>query len=236
MSAFQFKRFRIEHDKSTFKVGTDAVLLGAWVLVPSLCKHILDIGSGCGVVSLMLAQRSDARIIGIDIDRHSVEEATENANNSPWRDRIKFINTSIQNFYTIEHKNKFDLIVSNPPFFVNSLKSPMYKRNISRHTDRLPFNELILSIDYCLSPSGLFAIIIPTTEKDTIQMLCENQGLFCTNVLQIKPIENKEVNRIILLFSRNKEFLHIENISIRNTNKEYTQSYQLLTKDFYLNF
>jgi len=236
MSAFQFKQFAIKHVQSAFKVGTDAVLLGAWVPIPSPCEHILDIGSGCGIISLMLAQRSNAQIIGIDIDKLSVEEAIENANNSQWKNRIKFINSSIQSFCTPEYQNKFDLIVSNPPFFVNSLKSPIYKRNISRHTGTLPFEELILSVDYCLSFSGQFAIIIPDTEKDRIQLLCKNQGLFCTKILQIQPIENKAVNRIILLFSRKEKPLQIENISIRNTNKEYTLPYQLLTKGFYLNF
>jgi tRNA1Val (adenine37-N6)-methyltransferase len=234
MSSFRFKQFEINHDKSTFKVGTDAVLLGAWTPIPMPCKHILDIGCGCGVIALMLAQRSNAQITGVDIDKQSVEEAAENANKSLWKDRINFINLSIQDFCTAEHKNNFDLIVSNPPFFVDSLKSPVYKRNISRHTDTLPFEELIFSVDYCLSSSGGFAIIIPLSAKDAILTLCKHKGLFCTNILQIQPLENKPVNRVILLFSRKEKELHTENLIIRNATAECTEMYRFLTKDFYL--
>jgi len=231
---FRFKQFEVKHSKSIFKVGTDAVLLGAYVPIPSSCKYSLDIGCGCGIIALMLAQRSNSQITGVDIDTDSVEEAVENATNSLWADRITFVNQSIQSFCTPEHKHKFDLIVSNPPFFVNSLKSPVYKRTICRHTDTLPFEDLILSADYCLSPSGLFALILPATAKDSIQNRCKNHHLYCKTLLQIKPIENKPVNRIILLFSRQQEDLFIENMSIRNTLMEYTETYRLLTSDFYL--
>lgn len=128
-SAFRFKQFEINHEKSTLKVGTDAVLLGAWTPIPAPCGRILDIGSGCGVITLMLAQRSNAQITGVDIDKPSIEEAAENANNSLWKNRINFINCSIQDFCTAEHQNNFDLIVSNPPFFVDSLKSPVHSRS-----------------------------------------------------------------------------------------------------------
>ena len=236
MSLFRFKQFEINHDKSTLKMGTDAVLLGAWTPIPEKCHHILDIGSGCGVITLMLAQRSNANVMGVDIDKLSVDEAIENANKSPYKNRIEFINMSIQDFCTSQRKNNFDLIVSNPPFFVDSLKSPVYKRNIGRHTDTLPFEELILAVNYCLSSFGLFAIIIPLTTKDIIQTLCKNQGLFCTNILQIQPLENKPVNRVIMLFSREEKSLQIENLIIRDADMKYTHSYQLLTKDFYLKF
>jgi tRNA1Val (adenine37-N6)-methyltransferase len=233
---FKFKQFEIQHDRSTFKTGTDAVLLGAWTSVPYSCKRILDIGSGCGVISLMLAQRSNALITGVDIDKQSVEESVENANNSLWKDRIKFINSSIQNFCTPENKHIFDLIVSNPPFFVNSLKSPVYERNICRHTDTLSFEELILSVDYCLSSTGLFSVIIPAASKDTLLQLCKKQGLFCVKILQIQPTENKSVNRVIMLFSKEEKELIIENITLRNASMEYTQAYKILTREFYLHF
>ena len=236
MSAFRFKQFEIKHDKSTFKVGTDAVLLGAWTPIPSPCTHILDVGCGCGIIALMLAQRSNAQILGVDIDENSVKEAVENAKNTTWKDRIKFVNQSIQHFCTPEHKNRFDLIVSNPPFFVNSLKSPVYERNIGRHTDTLPFEELILSVNHCLSSSGLFAVILPATAKDSIQTLCKSQNLHCTNMLQIQPTGNKPVNRVILLFSREEKELQTENLTIKNASMDYTKAYRLLTKNFYLSF
>ena len=234
MSLFQFKQFAINHDKSTIKVGTDAVLLGAWTPIAPECEHVLDIGSGCGVITLMLAQRSNAYITGIDIDKQSVEEAVENANKSPFANRVDFINLPIQDFCISENKNKFDLIVSNPPFFVNSLKSPVYKRNIGRHTDTLSFEELILAVNYCLSSLGLFAVIIPIAAKENIENLCEKQGLFCKNILQIQPLENKPANRAILLFSREEKELQTENLIIRDTSTKYTIAYQSLTKNFYL--
>ena len=235
MSIFQFKQFAIKHDKSTIKVGTDAVLLGAYAPIPEKCSNILDIGSGCGVITLMLAQRSLAHITGIDIDKSSVEQSIENANNSPYSNRIKFVNISIQDFCTSGNKNNFDLIVSNPPFFVGSLKSPVHKRNISRHTDTLPFEELIFSVNYCLSSTGFFAIIIPHTTKNTIENLCKNQSLFCSNILYIKPFENKYVNRVIMIFSREEKKLQSENLIIRDLSMKYTNQYRLLTEDFYLN-
>jgi tRNA1Val (adenine37-N6)-methyltransferase len=236
MSVFRFKQFEIAHDKSIFKTGTDAVLLGAWVPVPPNCKYILDIGSGCGIVSLMLAQRSDAMITGVDIDKSSIEEARENADKSPWKNRINFKHISVQNFCTSKSKHAFDLIVSNPPFFANSLKSPVQARNISRHTDTLTFEDLILSVKQCLSISGIFGIIIPVTVTKIIQEQCKNQGLFCTAILQVQPVEYKAINRHILLFAQEEKQIQIQNLIIRNTSNEYTNNYRSLTKDFYLNF
>jgi tRNA1Val (adenine37-N6)-methyltransferase len=236
MSVFRFKQFEIAHDKSTLKVGTDAVLLGAWTPIPEKCEYVLDIGCGCGIVSFMLAQRSGAFITGVDIDKNSVVESMENAAKSPWKDRINFTHISIQNFCVPKHKHVFDLIVSNPPFFVDSLKSPVHKRNISRHTDTLSFEDLILSVNYCLSMTGLFAIIIPVTIAKRIQKQCMDQGLFCSTILQIQPFEHKQANRNILLFSREEKHPQIQNLVIRDSPNEYTNTYQLLTKDFHLNF
>ncbi len=236
MPAFKFKQFEIKHDKSTLKVGTDAVLLGAWIPISNTCENILDIGSGCGIITLMLAQRSNAIITGVDIDKDSTKEATENADNSPWKDRINFQNISIQNFCISQYKNSYDLIVSNPPFFVNSLKSPTHKRNISRHTDTLSFEDLISTASYCLSPGGLFALIVPSIAKEIIQEKAKNQGLFCIKVLLIQPFEHKPANRVIMLFSREEQSLQTENLIIRNASMEYASAYRSLTKDFYLDF
>jgi tRNA1Val (adenine37-N6)-methyltransferase len=236
MSVFRFKQFDVAHDKSTLKVGTDSVLLGSWVPIPEKCKRILDIGSGCGIIALMLAQRSAAMITGVDIDKNSVEESLENAHNSPWKNRINFTHISIQNFCTSDHKQAFDLIVSNPPYFTNSLKSPVHRRNISRHTDILSFEDLIFSVDYCLSASGIFAIIIPATITKTIQKQCENKRLFCWTILQVQPFEHKPANRNILLFSQEKKQVQIHKLIIRNSLNEYTNDYRSLTKDFHPHF
>ena len=218
------------------KVGTDAVLLGAWTPIKENCKQILDIGCGCGVISLMLAQRSSSRITGIDIDRSSIEESNENAGNSPWKNEIKFENVSVQEFCVAENKQRFDLIVSNPPFFEDSLKSPFEKRNLSRHTDTLSFEELAYCINYCLSDFGSSAVILPVIESERIITSCSNYSLFCNHILSIRPFHSKPANRVILLFSRQRQALKTENLVIRDPEGNYSEEYRQLTRDFYLYF
>lgn len=236
MSVFRFKQFSVNHNRSTMKVGTDAVLLGAWTPIVKDCKQILEIGCGCGVISLMLAQRSLAIITGIDVDKSSVEEAIQNADNSSWAKRIIFQHISAQEFCSPENKQRFDLIVSNPPFFENSLKSPFEKRNLSRHTDTLSLEELAFSVDYCLSETGYFAIILPVVNSGKIMKLCKRHNLFCNNILNIQPFSSKPINRLILFFSHQKHTLKTENLSIRSLNGNYSEDYKQLTKDFYLQF
>ena len=216
------------------KVGTDAVLLGASAPIPADCRQILDIGCGCGIIALMLAQRSNASIIGIDIDKLSVEEATKNAQNSPWKEKLTFRHVSIQDFCVSQNKQSFDLIVSNPPFFEDSLKSPFEKRNLSRHTDTLSLEELLFSADYCLSDSGCFAVILPIDKLKKMMNLCLKYNLFCDFILEIQPISSKSTNRIILIFSRQKTTTQTKTLILRNTDNEYTNEYRQLTKDFLL--
>jgi len=235
MSFFQFKQFDIQHDNSSMKVGTDAVLLGAWAEVEN-ASRILDIGSGSGVISLIMAQRTDAQIVGVDIDFSSVEEARLNAENSAWKNRIQFYCTNIQQFCEEKNKNAFDLVISNPPFFVNSLKSPFENRNRSRHTDTLPFPDLVNAVLHCLSEHGSFAVVLPYIHSVQMEALCSQNNLFCYRKLLICPKEGKEINRVLLQFKRKKEFLCEENLIIRSLNNCYTDTYKELTKDFYLYF
>ena len=218
------------------KVGTDAVFLGAWTPVKKDCNRILEIGCGCGVISLMLAQRSNATIIAIDIDKSSVEEATQNADNSPWKERISFQHISAQTFCISQNKQKFDLIVSNPPFFEDLLKSPSEKRNLSRHTDTLSFEDLVFSADYCLSEKGCFALIFPAENAERIIGFCKKHNLLCINKLQIRPSLPHPANRVILLFSHQKQKIKTENLAIRDLEGIYSEEYKQLTKDFYLIF
>ena len=233
MSSFRFKQFTILHDKSSMKVGTDAVLLGAWAEAENVSR-ILDIGSGSGIISLMMAQRTAAQIVGVDIDFSSVEEARLNAENSVWKNRIQFHCTTIQQFCTAENRNLFDLIVSNPPFFVNSLKSPVENRNRSRHTDTLTFNDLVNAVLHCLAENGSFAVILPYIHGEQMENLCRQNDLFCYRKLQICPKEGKEVNRVLLQFKRKKEPLYQANLTIRYITNCYTDDYKKLTKAFYL--
>ena len=234
MSVFRFKQFSVFHSQSTMKVGTDAVLLGINAPIPENCQQILDIGCGCGIIALVLAQRSNASIIGIDIDKSSVEEAEKNTQNSPWKERLTFQHSSIQDFCISENKQFFDLIVSNPPFFEDSLKSPFEKRNLSRHTDTLSLEELLSSADYCLSDKGYFVVILPADKLRKMTNICLKYNLFCTDILEIQPISSKPTNRIILIFSRQKTTTQTKTLILRNADNEYTNEYRQLTKDFLL--
>jgi tRNA1Val (adenine37-N6)-methyltransferase len=167
---FRFKKFSVNDSQSTMKVGTDAVLLGSWMPVPENCQTILEIGSGCGVISLMLAQTTKAHITGIDIDEKSVEEAQKNLEHFYWKEQVQFIHGSVQDFAQ-KTTQKFEVIVSNPPFFENSLKSPDANRNISRHNDNLTFEELIAAVDILLSDNGRFGVILPLVPAEKLEKL-----------------------------------------------------------------
>ena len=235
MPPFRFKQFEIQHDRSSMKVGTDAVLLGAWTEVGA-GTSILDIGSGSGIVALMMAQRTSNQIVGVDIDEDSVEESRLNAENSAWKNRIQFHCTSIQQFCEEKNKNAFDLIVSNPPFFVNSLKSPLDSRNRSRHTDTLSYRDLVAAVSYCLSENGSFAVILPSIYSEQLENLCKQNHLFCYRKLRIRPKEGKAVNRVLLQFKRKKDSLCEKDLNLRNADGSYTEAYKEIVRDFYLYF
>ncbi len=231
---FKFKQFSVFDDHSAMKVGTDAVLLGAWVNAAEK-KNILDIGTGSGVIALMLAQKSGAKITGIDIHRPSIEDAKRNFSDSKWNNRLKAVHASFQEY--IEKCSKhYDLIVSNPPFFTNSLKSPEQQKNISKHNDLLPYEELITGARRILAGNGSFCIIIPAGDYKRIIELSENAGLFLNRRLTVFPKPSKPLSRIIMEFSTSKHKTNNDGLFIRNDNNSYTSEYITLTKDFYLDF
>ncbi len=230
---FNFKQFNVSDEHSAMKVGTDAVLLGAWVNCAGKEK-ILDIGTGSGVIALMLGQRSEALITGLDIHKPSTEDAKLNFLKSKWKTRLKAVHTSFQE-YAAKCTDRFDLIVSNPPFFTNSLKSPKQSKNISKHNDLLPYEELIKGVGQLLSEKGNFCIIIPANDFDKIIDLSINSGLFLIRQLTVFPKPAKPASRVILEFGfSNREIVLNEEITIRNDDNSYTPEYKTLTKDFYL--
>jgi tRNA1Val (adenine37-N6)-methyltransferase len=232
---FNFKHFSVSDKSSAMKVGTDAVLLGAWVEVSGK-KRILDIGTGSGIISLMLAQRSSANITGLDIHKDSVEDAILNFKNSQWATRLKAIQSSFQE-YSAHCSERYDLIVSNPPFFTNSLKSPKQLKNISKHNDLLPYQDLISGIRKVIATSGKFCIIVPESDAAFINNLSTENGFYCIRQLTISPKMSKPPSRVILEFSNSKpDAVKKEIISVRNDDNSYTSEYKLLTKDFYLDF
>ena len=230
MSVFNFKNFAVIQEKSAMKVGTDSVLLGSWVSCEK-SHHILDIGCGTGLIALMLAQRnSNSSIVGIEIDKITSEEATLNINNSAWAQRITILNTSLQNFTP---KIKFDLIVSNPPFF--SSNNSKKRRDIARHSNSLSFEELINNSVDSLSENGLFSIIIPKNNEAFFFEIAKRHNLYCNRVCNIKGNTISEVKRVMMEFSFTKSKIKVEYITIETSRHQYTNEYINLTRQFYLN-
>lgn len=229
-SFFQFKQFTIVQEKCAMKVGTDGVLLGAWADVVS-AKRILDVGTGTGLVALMLAQRSSATIIGLEIDELAVEEAKENVLNSPWKDRVEIIR---QDFKEYKPGVTFDLIVSNPPYFVDSLNSPNRSRNLARHTDSLSFIDLFEGVVNLLTADGLFSIVIPYNAVENAVDCAAEQKLHLFQQLNIATTPGKPYKRVLLSFSFKKRDLEINEILLEKERHVYSDEFTNLVKEFYL--
>lgn len=215
------------------KVGIDGVLLGAWAMVEPSTK-ILDIGTGTGLIALMLAQRCNAEIIAIDIEPNAVLQAKENVGNSLWTNRITVLETSLQDFSetTIE---KFDLIVSNPPYFVNSLKAPSENRSTARHADALTHEELILISYKLLTKTGRICLILPVNEGLKCAEFANRQNLFCARKVHVYPKPNTQAKRLLLEFSPVKAEMIESDIVIESENRHmYSPEFTQLVKDFYL--
>jgi tRNA1Val (adenine37-N6)-methyltransferase len=230
---FQFKQFTVWHDRCAMKVNTDGVILGAWAPVENT-QSVLDIGSGTGVIAIMLAQRCpDANIIGVEIEPDASTQAKENCKNSPWSHRIEIIQDDFRHFQN-NCLNQFDLIVSNPPFFQQSLRNPDSKRHLARHNDSLSSRELISGVKNLLQPHGSFAVIIPY-ENIEIEDETWIQGLYLQQILSIRTRENKPFSRKILLFKTEKPVKIIQDtLTIHQATGAYSDDYKNLTKEFYL--
>lgn len=228
--AFRFKQFSVDDSKCAMKVGTDAVILGAWVNV-SAADTILDIGTGCGLIALMAAQRSLARITAIDIDESATLQSKENFSVSPWHERIKTVHTAVQQF---QPDNLFDLIICNPPFFKNALKTPYLQRNLARHNDTLSFGNLIYAVNRLLNEKGTFAFILPVDEAYEVISIASSHLLFLNRCCTVFSRDDKLPNRVIAEISRKESELKIETLTIRDQKNQYTSEYKELTKDFYL--
>jgi tRNA1Val (adenine37-N6)-methyltransferase len=231
---FIFKQFTINQDRCAFKVGTDGVLLGAWADVTG-ARKILDIGTGTGLIALMLAQRSDAEIIAIEPDRQSFEQACMNTGHSRWAERIHVINSDLQGYDPGE--TRFDLIVTNPPYFTGSLKNPDKPKAAARHDVSLNYNELSDGIIRLMEENGRFVIILPFNEGNIFTIKAREYGLVCNKILKIKPLPSSSVKRLILTFSKYKHDMGEEDLIIENGRRhEFTEDYKSLTGDFYLDF
>jgi len=238
-SWFKFKKFTVVQDKAAMKVGTDGVLLGAWANVED-CSTILDVGTGTGLISLMAAQRnSKAFITAIDIDADAIEQAQSNFNASDWSPRLSAKHLSLQAFSkTITSAQTFDLVVSNPPFFINAYKSHNHSRNCARHNDSLPYQELIQCARDLTTVSGRLAVIIPYEAEQMFLSLARKCGFYISRLTRIKPTPQKSFVRSLIEVSKKQS---IEGCSAQLIIEDkgrhgYSNEYINLTKDFYLAF
>ena len=230
---FQFKQFTIHQQRSAMKVGTDGVLIGAWASVRANDRTILDIGTGTGLIALMLAQRNpEAEVVAVDIDSESAAQARDNVAASPWSDRVTVEECAVQDFVS---DLKFDLIVSNPPYFVDSQKCPDGSRNTARHTDTLSFSELMKAAERLLAPDGRFAVIVPAESAMSV-IAAGNMHLVRRCDVRTKP--SAQPKRVMLEFSPRFEGAALrEELTIGDgTNGGYSPEYVALTRDFYLKF
>lgn len=219
------------------KVGTDGVLLGAWASQEHTDAHsILDIGTGTGLIALMMAQQcSDANVVGIEIDNDASAQAAENCNASLWAERIRIVNGRIQDYYP---PTLFDLIVSNPPYFINSMKSPDNRRAIARNADSLPTEELIKASARLISPEGRLALIVPTETYKEVERYAAIYGFFLIRQTDVRTTKEKPVKRMLLEYSLTRPQLTLYNevcLFSQTSPSEYSSWYKELTKDFYLN-
>lgn len=232
MSTFHFKQFSVQNEKSAMKVNTDSVLLGAWAEISEDTKTGLDIGSGTGILALMIAQRNpNIELIGIEIEKNAFEESKFNFENSPYYHRLKAVNLPLQKFAP---DNKLDLIISNPPYFENDLKNEDKNKKTARHTDSLSFKELINFVENNLSQKGKFSLILPFTESDIFKRFTKNSSLFLNKIALIKPNENKKVNRVMMCFGKEKSILKEEEFCVYQSQGIYSKEHHELTKEFYL--
>ena len=227
---FRFKQFTIWHDKCAMKVGTDGVLLGAWSPIGFRSQdsgvRILDVGTGSGLIARMMMQRfPEAKVEGIDIDESAVEQASENGVHA--------------HFSKLQEWNggPYDLIVSNPPYFQNSLKNPDKGRELARHTDSLSYAELIHHSARLLTNHGQLALILPANAETEMRLLAEKEGLFPTRVTRVYSKENKPARRVLMAFERiqNTEYrVQTDTLILENETGGRSAAYSELCKEFYL--
>ena len=228
--SFSFKQFTVYHDRCAMKVGTDAVLLGAWADVKQ-AHRILDIGTGTGIIALMLAQRCDADITAVDLDENAVMQAKENVRQSPWGNRIEVVQYDIRDYSV---SVRFDCIVSNPPYFVDNLKSPDHQRSMARHTDSLSYRDLLRSVDTLLSADGRFSVILPADALDSFWSTAMEFKLYPCRQLQVMTKATAPVKRILLELRRQSTDYSMERLIMRDESGEYSDAYRKLTQDFYI--
>jgi len=231
---FSFKQFTVFHDKCAMKVGTDGVLLGAWVDVTD-AGSVLDVGTGTGLIAMMVAQRSaDIIIDAVEIDEKAYRQAMENVSACPWNRRIRVFHDTLQHFAE-NNTSRYDVVVSNPPFFRNALRPPVVSRSVARHDTSLNYESLLVHAARILTNEGRLAVIVPDSELVRLTEQAYLQGLYVSRLLRIKPLPDRAVSRGMLELSKERNIQCQEGtLTIRKDQSTYTDEYKALTRDFYL--
>ncbi|MFT4780457.1 MAG: tRNA1Val (adenine37-N6)-methyltransferase [Psychroserpens sp.] len=231
---FQFKEFSINQDQCAMKIGTDGVLLGAWSSIESNPFSILDIGAGTGVLSLMLAQRSDAQVIeALEIDDKAYEQCVDNFEQSPWNDRLFCYHASLEEFAE-EMDDQYELIICNPPFYSGDYKTENARRDLARFQDAMPFEHLLESISTLLSKNGLFSVVIPFSEEEKFITLAKQFNLFTKRILHVRGNPSADIKRSLIEFSFLQSNIEVSELIIETSRHQYTENYIRLTRYFYL--
>lgn len=230
---FFFKKFGLFHHRSTMKIGTDAILLARWTEV-SDNDDVIDIGTGCGLIPMMLAQKGIKSADAVEIDNDSYEEAAQNFSNSAWNSRLSAIHDDIKHYAEICEK-KYDLVVSNPPFYFGDNIPEKAKKGLARHTNTLSYNDLLTAVKKIMKPEGRFSLVLPAIESKTFLKDAENQGFYLEKELLIVPIEGKEPNRINMQLVVNQvNSIKTETFVLRHPDHSFTKEYKDFLKDYYL--
>lgn len=232
---FTFKQFTVNQDRCAMKIGTDGVLLGAWCPIDNQPFSVLDIGAGTGILSLMLAQRSNAKQIdAIEIDDDAFEQCVENFESSPWSDRLYCYHAGLDEFMD-EPEDQYDIIISNPPFYSEDYKSDNQQRDLARFQDALSFEDLIEAASMLLCENGIFSVIIPYKEESKFIGFAKECNLFPFKITRVKGTPTTEIKRSLLAFSfTKKRKVEEDELVIETSRHEYTDDYIKLTQDFYL--
>ncbi len=231
-SYFRFKQFQVNQEKTGMKVCTDSCIFGAYI-DPGDAKNILDIGSGTGLLSLMLAQKSSAEIDAVEIDVDAALQSEENFKNSQWNNRLHIFSSSIQNFSASAMK-KYDLIVSNPPFFTNHLLSPNPKLNKAIHNTTLSLTDLSESVASLLSFQGKFYVLLPPYEASLFEEILKEVKLFLQHRLEIKDKSEGKIIRVIDCYSSTPATASNKSFIIKNSEGQYTSEFSDLLRPYYL--
>jgi tRNA1Val (adenine37-N6)-methyltransferase len=238
--SFTFKHFRIDQDQCTMKVGTDGVLLGAWADI-SNTKMLLDIGTGTGLIAIMLAQRTmnteGIKVHAVEIDPFAAYQAKENMENCPFSERLGSVNDSIQSFAK-SVSLQYNLIVSNPPFFTGGTFSSNQDKTNVRHTVKMPHGDLLQATRSLLAKDGKFCVILPLIEGLRFIDIARTYGFYCTKKTEVFTLADKAVERLLLQFESNDKEMKCDTLIMLNSQKrnDYTDDYKELTKDFYTIF